>query len=96
MLCTVTDVVDATRTAASPDGGTLAGTVVLRSCDLQVRGDRTVVAAGAVPLAGELAVFCRPVMTAPAAVVSTVKRGTPTPLRNWIVQLRKERKLGSR
>ena len=68
MLCTVPDVVDATRAVASLDRGTPAGTVVLRSCDLRVRGGGTVVAAGVVPPAGELAVFCRPVVTAPAVV----------------------------
>ncbi len=62
------DVVDATRTAASAGAGTPAGTVVLRAAGLRVRG-KTVTAAGdAAPAAGELAVFCRPVVTAPAVV----------------------------
>jgi len=39
---------------------------VIRACDLLVRGERTVTAGSAVPSAGELAVFCRPVVTAPA------------------------------
>ena len=61
-------VADATRAAVSPGGGTPAGTVVLRAAGLLVRGGGTVTAAGAVPMAGELAVFCRPVVTAPAMV----------------------------
>src|SRR6266849_7566046 len=47
---------------------TPAGVVVARAADLQVHGSGTVVPAGAVPAAGELAVFCRPVVTAPAVV----------------------------
>jgi hypothetical protein len=42
--------------------------VVLRAAGLRVRGGGTVTAGGAVPAAGELAVFCRPVVTAPAVV----------------------------
>src|SRR5260370_26367852 len=68
VLSTVPVDVEATRTVASPEGWIPAGTVVLRSCDLRVRGGGTVMAAGAVPLAGELTVFCRPVGTAPAGV----------------------------
>jgi len=41
---------------------------VLRAADLQVRRGQTVTAGDAVPSAGELAVFCRPVVTAPAVV----------------------------
>jgi len=41
--------------------------VVLRAAGLRVHG-RTVTAGGLVPSAGELAVFCRPVVTAPAVV----------------------------
>ena len=48
--------------------GTPAGTVVVRAADLRVRGGGTVTAGDAVPSAGELAVFCRPVVTAPAVV----------------------------
>jgi hypothetical protein len=59
-------VVDASRIAARPDAGTPAGTVVVRSADLRVRGGETVAVAGGVPSTGELAVFCRPVVTAPA------------------------------
>jgi hypothetical protein len=61
-------VVDAIRPEGSPAAGTPAGTVVVRAADLLVRGDGTVTACGAVPSAGELAVFCRPVVTAPAVV----------------------------
>jgi Insertion element 4 transposase N-terminal len=39
---------------------------VVRAADLLVRGGRTVTAGNVVPSAGELAVFCRPVVTAPA------------------------------
>jgi hypothetical protein len=42
--------------------GTPAGTVVVRAADLRVRGTGTVTAAGAAPSAGELALFCRPVV----------------------------------
>jgi Flp pilus assembly protein TadG len=41
---------------------------VVRAADLQVRGGGTVTVGDAVPSAGELAVFCRPVVTAPAVV----------------------------
>jgi hypothetical protein len=60
-------VVDASRVTESPVAGTPAGTVVVRAADLRVRG-KTVTAGGAVPSAGELAVFCRPVVTAPTVV----------------------------
>src|SRR6266571_3168384 len=62
------DVVDANRTAASADAGTPAGTVVLRAAGLRVRGGTVTAAGDAAPAAGELAVFCRPVVTAPAVV----------------------------
>src|SRR5438132_1790824 len=65
---TLPDVVDATRTAASADAGTPAGTVVLRAAGLRVRGGTVTAAGDAAPLAGGLAVFCRPVVTAPAVV----------------------------
>ena len=64
----LSDAVDASRTSGSPDGGTPAGTVVVRAADLRVRGRGTVAAGGAMPSAGELAVFCRPVVTAPAVI----------------------------
>jgi hypothetical protein len=51
-----------------PEAGTPAGTVVLRSANLRVHGSGTVSVAVAAPSAGELAVFCRPVLTAPAVV----------------------------
>ncbi|MBV9206948.1 MAG: transposase domain-containing protein [Actinobacteria bacterium] len=50
-----------------PVAGTPAGTVVVRAAGLRVQGV-TVTAGGQVPSAGELAVFCRPVVTAPAVV----------------------------
>ena len=62
------DVVDATWTAASADAGTPAGTVVLRAAGLRVHGGTVTAAGDAAPAAGELAVFCRPVVTAPAVV----------------------------
>ena len=68
MLSYLPDVVDASRTPGSPSAGTPAGTVVVRAADLLVRGGKTVTAGNAVPSAGELAVFCRPVVTAPALV----------------------------
>jgi hypothetical protein len=52
----------------SLNAGTPAGTVVVRPADVHVRGAGTVTAGGAVPSAGELTLFCRPVVTAPAAV----------------------------
>jgi hypothetical protein len=41
---------------------------VVRAADLQLRGGGTVTAGDAAPSAGELAVFCRPVVTAPAVI----------------------------
>src|SRR5208337_1207937 len=64
VLSYLPDVAVASRTAESLVAGTPAGTVVLRAADLLVRGGRTVTAGGAVPSAGEMAVFCRPVVTA--------------------------------
>ena len=68
MLSYLPDVADASRTPGSPSAGTPAGTVVVRAVDLLVRGGKTVTAGNAVPSAGELAVFCRPVVTAPGLV----------------------------
>jgi len=68
MLSYLPAVAGASPAAARPDAGTPAGTVVVRSADLLVRGGETVTVAGGVPSAGELAVFCRPVVTAAAAV----------------------------
>jgi hypothetical protein len=58
---------DASRVTRFPVAGTPAGTVVVRAAGLRVHG-MTVTAGGQVPSAGELAVFCRPVVTAPAVV----------------------------
>ena len=66
MLSYLPDVADASRTSESPDAGVPAGTIVVRVSDLLVRGERTVTAGNAAPSAGEPAVFCRPVVTAPA------------------------------
>ncbi len=60
-------VVDASRMAEFPAAGTPAGTLVVRAAGLRVHGG-TLVAPDRVPPAGELAVFCRPVVTAPAMV----------------------------
>jgi hypothetical protein len=68
VLSYLPDVVDASRTAEYPVTGTPAGTVVVRAADLQVNGGVTVTARAGAPAAGELAVFCRPVVTAPAVV----------------------------
>jgi hypothetical protein len=61
-------VVDASRTAESPRTGIPAGTVVVRAAGLQVSGGVTVLAGAGAPMAGELAVFCRPVVMAPVLV----------------------------
>ena len=68
MYSLVPDVADASRTAESAVTGTPAGTVVLRVADLLFRGGETIMAGDSAPLAGELALFCRPVVTAPAVV----------------------------
>ena len=60
-------VVDASLVTGSAVAATPAGTVVVRAAGLRVQGV-TVTAGGQVPPAGELAVFCRPVVTAPAVV----------------------------
>ena len=65
MLSYLPDVAGASRTSWSPGAGTPAGTVVLPACGLRFHGGM-VTAGSAVPEAGELAVFCRPVVTAPA------------------------------
>ena len=57
----------ASRMTGFPAAGTPAGTVVVRAAGLRVQGI-TVTAGDAAPSAGELAVFCRPVVTAPAVV----------------------------
>ena len=48
--------------------GTPAGTFVVRAAGLRFRGDGTIVAGNCGPRSGELAVFCRPVVTAPAVI----------------------------
>jgi len=53
--------------AGFPAAGTPAGTVVLQAAGLRVHGV-TVTVEGGMPPAGELALFCRPVITAPAMV----------------------------
>jgi hypothetical protein len=58
----------AIRDEGFPVTGTPAGTVVVRSADLLIRGSGTVTAGGRTPSPGELALFCRPVVTAPAVV----------------------------
>ena len=67
MQCCLSSAGDAIWPAVSPETGTPAGTVVVLAAGLRVRGV-TVTAEGAAPSAGELAVFCRPVVTAPAVV----------------------------
>jgi hypothetical protein len=63
----LSSVADASRMTGFPAAGTPAGTVVVRAAGLRVQG-MTVTAGNAVPSAGEPAVFCRPVVTAPAVV----------------------------
>ena len=62
------DVAVASHAVESPAAGTPTGTVVLRAADLRFPGGGTITAGSSAPLAGELAVFCRPVVTAPAVV----------------------------
>jgi hypothetical protein len=57
----------AIRSEGFPAAGTPAGTVVARFADLRVHG-RSVTAGGRPPSAGDLALSCRPVVTAPAVV----------------------------
>ena len=68
MLSYLPDVVVASRTAGFPVTGTPAGTVAVRASGLRVRGGTVTVAGDAQPATGELAVFCRPVVTAAAVV----------------------------
>jgi hypothetical protein len=58
-------VVDAIRPEGTPVAGTPAGTVVVRAAGLRVHGGTVTAAGDAAPRAGELAVFCRPVIAAP-------------------------------
>jgi hypothetical protein len=57
----------AIRSGESLQAGTPAGTIVVRAAGLRVHG-MTVATGDGVPSAGELAVFCRPVITVPAVV----------------------------
>jgi len=68
MLSYLPAVVDASRTAEFPVPGTPAGTVAVGAAGLQVLGAGAVTVKDAAPSAGELAVFCRPVITAPAVI----------------------------
>jgi hypothetical protein len=68
VLSYLPDVVDASRVAVSPLAGTPAGTLVVRAAGLRFHGGGTVTAGDPALSAGELAVFCRPVVTAPAVV----------------------------
>src|SRR5260370_33742671 len=65
VLSYLPDVADASRIVECQDAGTPAGTVVVRAAGLRVHG-WTVTVGDAQPPAGELAVFCRPGVTAPA------------------------------
>ena len=80
MLSYLPAVVDASRTAESPVAGTPAGTVVVRAADLLVRGGETVTAGDAALARGEPAVFCRPVVTAPAMI----RRGGSVLADGWL------------
>jgi len=64
----LSSVVDAIGPEGSPVSGTPAGTVVVRASGLRFRGDRCIVAGGCGPRSGELAMFCRPVVMAPAVI----------------------------
>ncbi len=68
MSCCLPSAVDAIRSEGSPVTGTPAGTVAVRASGLRVHGGTVVTAGDAAPRAGELAVFCRPVVTAPAVM----------------------------
>lgn len=67
----------ASQTSESPDAGTPAETIVVRASGLVVRGGKTVTAGNVVPSAGELAVFCRPVVMAPAAQLTNRQCAAP-------------------
>ena len=59
----------AIRSGVSPAAGaTPAGTLAVRVADLQVRSRGTVTVTGTAPLKGEMTLFCRPVVAAPARV----------------------------
>jgi hypothetical protein len=58
----------AIRPEEFPVTGTPAGTVAVRAADLRACGSGTVTAGRTAPSAGELTLFCRPVVTAPAVI----------------------------
>jgi len=68
VLSYLPDVADASRKSESADAGLPRGRLWVRAADLRVRGGETIMAGNTVPSAGELALFCRPVVTAPAVV----------------------------
>jgi hypothetical protein len=68
VLSTLPDAARATRLVIFPDTGTPAGTVVLRPGDLRFPGEGTVLGSERPLRSGEMALFCRPVVTAPAFV----------------------------
>jgi len=70
----------ASRMPEFPVTGTPAGTVAVRACGLRVHGGMVTAAGDAAPQAGELAVFCRPVVTAPAVV----RRDGTVPVDGWL------------
>ncbi len=63
----LSSVADASCMTEFPVAGTPAGTVAIRAAGLRVHR-KTVTAEGQVPLPGEETLFCRPVLSAPAAV----------------------------
>ena len=68
MQSCLSSVADAIRAGVPADVGTPAVTVVLRASGLRVRGGTATAGGDAAPAAGELAVFCRPVVAAPVVV----------------------------
>jgi len=64
--CCLPSVDAAIRPGEFPVDGTPGRTVAVRAAGLQARGAGMVVAGEQVPSSGELTVFCRPVVTAPA------------------------------
>ncbi len=67
---------------------------MVRAADLLFRGGKTVTAGNAVPSAGELAVFCRPVVTAPALVRRDGSVAADGWLPDWVRLGELERHLG--
>jgi hypothetical protein len=65
----------AIRSGEFPVAGTPAGTLAVRTADLQVHGSRSVTATGTAPSKGEMTVFARPVLTAPAFVKGRQRAG---------------------